>query len=557
MKFIKLFLIILALFLLVKCNRSSDTQPAVESNRPGFRKQNGNIQLLVEKEPFLILGGQLLNSSASNLNNLDPAWDSLKVLNLNTVILPITWQQFEPVEGEFNYYLVDGLISKAREYKLRLVLLWYGSWKNGMSGYVPQWVITDPEKYPRMTDENGKSLEILTCFGKNNRAADVKAFSQLMKHLKEVDQKRNTVILVQIEDKVGIPGCSRDYSSLAEIAFQQNVPAELIEYLETNIDKINPLIRDLWKSHHYKKDGTWEEVFGNNKNTDEIFMAWHYSQYINEMAEKGKAEYRLPVYVNGFVPKGDICESEFYLSGGPDPFVLDIWKAGAPAIDFYAPVLYYNSYKSFRQDFMKKYNPLFISEACAFWESDTVSAAAKAFYIIGQRNSIGFAPFGIDHALFTPKHSIAKAYHVLNSLSSFILEAKVNDNIQSFMQENNATDTCKFDNFTFIINYKVKKPEGYPGFGIVIKMPDDEFIVAGNGCNITFMSSSPENPYTSLVWVEEGEFIDGEWKTKRVLGGDETISQGTSGIMLPPDHYNREIDMNHITVQKIKLFQHK
>lgn len=40
--------------------------------------------LLVDGKPFLILGGEPGNSSASNASWLKPAWNHLKEMNLNT-----------------------------------------------------------------------------------------------------------------------------------------------------------------------------------------------------------------------------------------------------------------------------------------------------------------------------------------------------------------------------------------------------------------------------------------------------------------------------------------
>ena len=538
-----------------QCRRTSESEPVLESKRPYLIIQKGNSQLYVEKEPFIILGGQLLNSSASNLNNLDPKWDSLKALNINTVILPISWQQFEPEEGEFNYYLIDGLISKAREYKLHLVIIWYGSWKGGMSGYVPEWVINNPDRFPRMENNEGKKLEIISCFSKETRNADTKAFIQLMKHLKEVDQKRNTVLMVQVQDEIGLPGSSRDYSSLAEIAFQQNVPVQLIEHLEKNIDKINPVIHELWKNMRYKKKGTWQDVFGVSEKTNEIFMAWHYAIYINNIIEKGRAEYRLPLYVNTRIDD-KASDDGNKTSGSPVIELLDIWKAGAPEIDFYAVSSFGDNFVDDCENYNQDYNPLFVPSACALWKYDTLSAAAKSFYIIGNQNTIGFAPYGIDHKVYSGKHSLAKAYQVLGSLASFIIDARTDQKIKGFMQTDSIVEHCNFENISLQIDYNVNKPFNYPGFGLAIQTSENEFIIAGNGCNIRFKSLNKEKPNISVIWVEEGQFVDGEWKTKRVIGGDEMLEQGTAGIKLPPDNSNLKVDINEITVQKVKIFLH-
>jgi beta-galactosidase GanA len=169
-----------------------------------LREQGNATQLIVDGKPFLVLGGELGNSSTSSLDYMKPFWPKLVKLNLNTILAPVYWDLIEPEEGKFDFTLVDGLIQDARHYNLRLVLLWFASWKNSMSCYAPVWVKTSQERFPRAQDKNGKGMEILSAFSSKNRDADARAFAALMRHIREVDKKKHTVIMVQVENEVGM-----------------------------------------------------------------------------------------------------------------------------------------------------------------------------------------------------------------------------------------------------------------------------------------------------------------------------------------------------------------
>jgi len=160
---------------------SDDTIPS------RLRKQGNATQLIVDGKPFLILGGELGNSSASDLEYMKPIWPKLVTMNLNTILVPVYWELIEPEEGQFDFALVDSLIRDARHYNLRLVFLWFASWKNSMSCYAPYWVKTNLERFPRARDKEGNGMEILSAFSHENRDADARAFTTLMRHIREVD----------------------------------------------------------------------------------------------------------------------------------------------------------------------------------------------------------------------------------------------------------------------------------------------------------------------------------------------------------------------------------
>ncbi len=191
---------------------------------PHLRRQGRTTQLVVDGAPFLVLGGELHNSSSSDLPYLQPAWERLVALGLNTVLAAVSWELVEPEEGRFDWTMVDGLIVEARRHGLRLILLWFGSWKNGQSTYVPLWVKRDYRRFPRARRRDGRAVEVLSTFSDANRQADARAFGALLRHLREVDGADHTVIMVQVENEVGLLGDSRDRSGDAEAAFAAPVP---------------------------------------------------------------------------------------------------------------------------------------------------------------------------------------------------------------------------------------------------------------------------------------------------------------------------------------------
>jgi len=103
----------------------------------------------VDGKPFLALAGELLNSSATSVEYMKAVWPKLAEAKLNTVLAGVSWNQIEPQEGKFDFRVLDGVIEGARAHNLRLVLLWFGTWKNGLSSYPPDWVKKDFERFPR------------------------------------------------------------------------------------------------------------------------------------------------------------------------------------------------------------------------------------------------------------------------------------------------------------------------------------------------------------------------------------------------------------------------
>ena len=194
------------------------TLSAQQNDAPHLEKRGAATQLIVDGKPFLILGGELHNSSSSSLDYMKPIWPRLAAMGLNTVVTPLSWELIEPSEGKFDFTLVDGLLDQARSQHLRIVFLWLASWKNGMSSYAPVWVKQDTRRFPRVV-EHGSEVEILSPAGAATQEADARAFAALMQHIKEVDSRDHTVLMMQMENEVGVLGDTRDHSDAANRAF--------------------------------------------------------------------------------------------------------------------------------------------------------------------------------------------------------------------------------------------------------------------------------------------------------------------------------------------------
>jgi len=415
--FIKSFIATMCMIIFVSADFAVSYSGTVSDDfLPHLRKQGSATQLIVDGKPFLILGGELGNSSSSILEYMEPIWPRLEKLNLNTVLAPVYWDLIEPQEGTFDFSLVDGLVKDARRHNMRLVLLWFASWKNSMSCYAPVWVKTNQERFPRARDSQGKGMEILSSFSDENRDADARAFVALMKHIRRIDGRKHTVIMIQVENEIGMIPEARDYSPVATELFNGQVPKELMDYLVVHKDSLMPEFRRMWESAGLKTSGTWEEVFGAGPETDEIFMAWHYARYVNRIIEAGKAEYPLAMYINAALVRPNYKPGQ-YPSAGPLPHIMDIWRAGGPLIDFFSPDIYFPNFAEWCVKYHRSGNPLFIPEAGRGAES-----AANAFYAFGLHDAIGFCPFSIESIEDPDNAPLAKAYDVLSQLSPLILE---------------------------------------------------------------------------------------------------------------------------------------
>ncbi len=540
---------------------------------PHLEKRGSVTQLIVEDKPFLVLGGELHNSSSSSLDYMRPIWQALADMNLNTVLAAVTWEQFEPEEGKYDFSLVDGLVREARRRDLKLVLLWFGSWKNSTSRYAADWVKTDDRRFPRVKNREGKSLEILSALYEETRLADTRAFTQFMRHLQEIDGQDHTVLMIQVQNEVGILGATRDFSDAANLAYEQAVPRELLNYLDKNRNLLLPELDKIWRAAGQRTSGTWEEVFGKGQATDEIFTAWNYARFLGSMAEAGKKEYALPLFVNAWLIQPEDKAPGDYPSGGPVAPMHDIWRAGAPQIDMLCPDVYLRDFPGILSEYSRSGNPVFIPES--FGDAGGI---ANAFYAVGQQGAIGYSPFGIDSALRlntmtgaagTPaagelkSRPFSQGYALLQQLAPLILEHQAKGSIgAAWLSGERQSQKVKLGGFILEFspwrNMRTGK-KAEMAYGLAMALSADEFLVAGSDLQVTFTPDTPGPEIAGILSVEEGRMENGRWVPGRRLNGDEVqlrydlslaAAEGQSGAGL-------RFSSGSPTIQRVRLYRYR
>jgi beta-galactosidase GanA len=509
---------------------------------------DGRTRLEVDGRPFLLLGGELANSSAASLPVAKKALGNLKGLGLDTVLVPVSWELVEPQEGKLDFTLVGDIIREARRDGLRVVLLWFGSWKNGMSSYVPAWVKRDQKRFPRAEAAGGRGVESLSAFSVANRDADAHAFGALLRYVRGIDEHTRTVLMVQVENEVGTIGEAADRSAIAMAAFHAQVPAQLLRTLPPGTARTG---------------GTWEELFGKGPATDERFQAWHYAEYVEAVARAGKAEYALPMFVNAALNAPGQAPGK-YPSAGPLPHLYDIWKAGAPTVDLLAPDIYVPDFAAWCERYRRPDNPLFVPET-----RNGDEAAVNALYAVGQQ-ALGVSPFAIDAISATAGAALGHAYQLLAALAPALLAAGPGRTAGVLVDKDAPTTEVAIGRFKLTFSHDYTFPWASParndavwprGGGLVIALADDEFLVAGNGIIVTFAPATPGDlgdlgdlgglgglggPIAGIERIDEGRYEGGRFVVTRRLNGDET-HQGRQ-LRLP---------MGSFGLQRVKLYRYR
>lgn len=465
---------------------------AAQADPPRLERRGEATQLIVKGKPFLILGGELGNSTASSREYMRPHWAKLQAMNLNTVLAPVSWELIEPEEGRFDFSSVDWLIEDARAHDMRLVLLWFGTWKNSMSSYVPSWVKRDSERFPRTVGADGQPQEIISAHSDEARDADARAFAGLMRHLRVVDGEHHTVIMVQIENEVGFLPFAKEGGNGPDLA------------------------------------------------PDESAMAAAYARFVEAVAAAGKAEYALPMFVNGAQGRPGVAPGD-YPSGGPLAHLAKEWREGAPSIDFIAPDIYFPSFAEIVDGYVEAgVTPLFIPEANR--PSDP-TLAANALRSIGARDAIGFSPFSIENARETEAEHIAGLYGMLESIAPLILDAQAEGRIAGFgnpvsfegeadLSPMTATLGEAAFTVTTIDPWTPREAQDPTSHGaLLIWLGGEDYLFAGQGATLTVEPAGAQGRI-GFDLVEEGRYEAGQWHPGRRLNGDQT-HQGRH-VRLPP-----------------------
>ncbi len=486
---------------------------------PQFVKKGDRHVLTVDGRPYLLLGAQVHNSSGWPAA-FDNAVPQLKALHVNTVEVPVYWDDIEPRPGEWNFRSVDHIVQQARKNGLRVALLWFATWKNGVMDYAPGWVKKDVKRFPRMVNRAGEPVRVLSPHFPATRDADARAFAALMTHLKEIDDQ-HTVILVQVENEPGSLETVRDFSEAANKLFGGSVPDPLIQALK-------------------RRPGTWSEVFGGD--ADESFAAWHVASYVQEVAKAGKAANPLPLSVNVWLRerKNFMRAGEAYPSGGATSNMLNIWKAAAPSVDVIAPDIYVTDYVGYREvceSYRRPDNPLLIPET-----GGSTQFARYMFYAIADYGANGFAPFGVDRATGTLDErlgAMSDNFRLLGPAGQHIAGLQSEGKWKSAVEEDQITERLlDFDRYDVLVQFGMPRPsygglfasgtENRTGRAMIAQVSPDEFLVIGFDARVEFRPRDHARK-AQFISAEEGRFENGEWIRHRGLNGDQTFF----GLILP------------------------
>jgi beta-galactosidase GanA len=487
---------------------------------PHIVKKNGRYALFVDGAPYLMLGTQVNNSSGWPAS-LPKVWPAIEAIHANTVEIPVYWEQLEPQPGHFDYSVMDTILAQAREHHVHLVLLWFGTWKNGSSHYTPAWIKEDNAKYPRVVDSKGRNVDSPSPFASNTMHADIAAFSAFMKHLKAANPQ-HTVLMVQVENEAGTYGSVRDYSPTAQKVFEEQVPAVLVTAMQ-------------------KQPGTWQQVFGDD--ADEFFHAWFIASYIEKVAAAGKAIYPLPLYVN--VALRDPLnpgKASTYESGGPTDNVIPIWKTAAPSLDLIAPDIYIEDsprYFKVLDLYHRPDNAMFIPE------TGSRASYARYFFAALGHQTIGFSPFGLDQTGYLNfplgaqrvdkelLDTFGLNYELVGPMQREIAKLNFEGKLQAVSEEKGiASQSLEFGSWKATVSYGLHQfgpgdhPPGNPepiGRAFIAQLKDNEFLVAGFFSRVDFKpNDASTGKQRQFTRVEEGHYENGTWHFDRIWNGDQT-----------------------------------
>lgn len=490
------------------------------SEAPKLVQKDGRYALIVDGHPYLILGGQIHNSSAWP-SELPQVWESMATLHANTLEAPVYWEQIEAQEGHFDFANVDAVVEGARAHQLHLVLLWFGTWKNGNMHYVPTWVKTDTKRFPRVIRPDGEPIDVLSPLSRNTMEADQAAFVSLMRHLKQIDGEQHTILLIQVENESGNIGSVRDNSVEANREFLGAVPSDLL-------------------AAAHKQAGTWKQVFG--ADADEMFQFYFQAKYINEIAAAGKAVFPIPYYINVWLdyPAPELPQRQLempgiaYPSGGAVQRLVGLWRAMAPAIDMIGPDIYADDSQFYRET-MRAYNrpdnPLWIPET---GRSD--SFGKFFFYALGD-GAIGFSPFGVDQSGWNilgdeSWKAHARNFALVAPMSREIAQLEFDGKLRTAVEEpGKTTEEVDLENWQATVAFGFPQPDGRRapgtkdahGAALIGQLGPDEFLVTGVDASVSFHLPG-KLPWirSEVLSAEQGFYENGEWKPVKWWNGDET-----------------------------------
>lgn len=541
-----------------------------------LRRQGTAVQLTVDGRPWTVLGGELGNSTASSAEAIREVMPRLRMMNLNTVLVPVYWDMTEPREGEYDFTLIDATLEAARANDLKVILLWFGAWKNSMSCYAPLWFKENYRKYPRAMTAQGKPLEIASVFSDDVYRADLRALQAWASHLAAADTA-HTALMIQIENEIGMLENARDHSAAADRAYRAGVPRELTVHLRKHREELHPRLRERWESRGSRMEGSWEDVFGAGDETDEYFMAWYYANYAGRLGAEAKRLTGLPVYVNAALNSRGRRPGE-YPSAGPLAHLKDIWHAAAPAIDMLSPDIYDSGFRGWTAQYHTADNPLFIPEI-----RREAANGAQAYYVLGEHDAIGISPFSVENSPTSPHYATTRGYAALRELQPLIAAHQGRGTMRGVYLDADSTELVIADeglritvSHYFTLPWDPRARDGSPwpaAGGVIIRLAPDEYIVAGTGLVVKF--EDPAEVSAARALGEDGFAAAGgaagaesRWQSKsRVgLGPVRAVRVEPDGSLTELRRYNGDethqgrhvrIGVDDFETLHVKLYRYK
>ena len=502
---------------------------------------------VVNGKPFFPLGAQAHNSSSYSREAFSESIKAALALNCNTVEAPIYWHIVEPKEGVFDFTSIDYMVEMCRAAKLKLVILWFATWKNGDWSYTPEWVKQDPARFQRVLRSDFTPVGDLSAHYKANYDADAKAYAAVMAHIKKIDEKDQTVIAMQVQNEPGYLRTDRDYSPKALENVKANVPEKLFAYLEAH--KHAPAYK-FWKEAGLKKGVDWVSAFGYHGY--EFCEAWYLALYIDAVTGAGKKEYNIPMYINVWLNAGNPwgVPGIEYPGGGTVIRAMHIWLAAVEHIDMLAPDIYEQNcyrYERIADFYGSDDNALFIPES-----SRNVTSACHLFYAIA-RGAVGYACFGSESCIDKDGNLIEDAlafrdsFYAVQKALPLIFKHKNTGKMYPVIAHTGQTDEgYEFEEFIGNVHlagpsrfdYRIRrlKPTEHQQTprGLIFEDEKKVFYLVGL-FNLRLMpKKSPDVsridnylPTNDFLSVEEGHFDDnGQFVADRIRNGDEVMFGG-------------------------------
>ncbi len=533
--------------------------PLLLASQPRLEyRGNSTARIIANNKPMMMIGGELGNSSASSPEDVKRTFSHLRTMGLNTVLVPLSWELIEPQEGSFDMSSLDVILAEARRNELKVVLLWFGVWKNSMSCYAPEWFKRDVKRFPRAHTPEGKPVEEASSLSKNVLEADKRAFCHIMEYLRDHDAREQTVIMVQVENEIGMIEVPRDYSADATRMYYSAVPKQLTDFLKKHQKSLQPYLKERLQPQA-KANANWPQLFGDDIYTEEIFQTWTYATYVEQIAKAGREKYNLPMYVNVALNSRDRKPGQ-YPSGGPLAHLIDLWHCGAPSIDVLGVDIYDKGIKTWLSKYHLPNNPLFVPEI-RLEDKD----AMYALYAFGHHGAMGFCPFSIeDYPLTTTTNAhdwkqmdlsqddqlnafsivgsslspLVASYQLLRQAEPLILERQGTKDMDAVLLDNEQREAeiVTPDGIRLTVKHSYTlgwepgaKDTEWPEVAcIILRLGKEDYLVIGSGVVVTFSPAESSTTWQKgdecigLAKCEEVTLVDGKQNIVRYLNGDQT-----------------------------------